>query len=69
VGKWKAERLPRTVCVKKSCCGDSPRCKRCPAVWKRLGDADLAERVGRREWKPLRARLTDAVLARARVRG
>ncbi len=53
--------------TKMTCCGDTPRCARCPVVWKRLGDAGLAERAGTREWRPLRG-LTKKLLARARAR-
>jgi hypothetical protein len=41
-----------TVSTKKKCCKSGPRCKRCPVVWKRLEAADLAERLGRREYQP-----------------
>jgi hypothetical protein len=40
----------RTVTVKKRCCKDRPRCKRCPVVLKRLDGAGLAERVDRRTY-------------------
>jgi hypothetical protein len=32
------------VKTKKRCCGDRPRCKKCPVVWKRLSKAGVAER-------------------------
>jgi hypothetical protein len=35
----------RTVNVKRHCCKDSPRCKRCPVVARRLERAGLADRV------------------------
>ena len=38
--------------VKKRCCKDSPRCKRCPVVWKRLARAGLAERESNRLYVP-----------------
>jgi hypothetical protein len=40
----------RTVKAKKRCCKDSPRCKRCPVVLKRLANGDLAERRGKRAY-------------------
>ena len=40
------------VRVKKRCCKDSPRCKRCPVVWKRLSRAGLADRVSKRVYVP-----------------
>ncbi|MFL5844159.1 MAG: hypothetical protein ACJ762_05635 [Solirubrobacteraceae bacterium] len=40
------------VTVKKRCCKDSPRCKRCPVVWKRLAHAGLAERTSKRDYIP-----------------
>ena len=33
--------------TKKRCCTSRPRCKRCPAVLKRLEQQGLAERTGR----------------------
>ncbi len=38
----------RTVKTKKRCCKSSPRCKRCPAVMKRLEKQGPAERLERR---------------------
>ncbi len=38
----------RTVKTKKRCCKSGPRCKRCPAVMKRLENEGHAERLGRR---------------------
>ena len=32
------------VRCKRKCCKSRPRCKRCPAVWKRLAKQDYAER-------------------------
>jgi hypothetical protein len=32
------------VRCKRKCCKSRPRCKRCPAVWKRLAKAGYAER-------------------------
>jgi hypothetical protein len=44
--------MHETVRVKKRCCKDSPRCKRCPVVWKRLARAGLAERESNRLYAP-----------------
>ncbi|EHN11463.1 hypothetical protein PAI11_16690 [Patulibacter medicamentivorans] len=41
------------VTTKKKCCKSRPRCKKCPVVWKRLEAEDLAERLGKREYRPL----------------
>lgn len=41
-----------TVSTKKKCCKSSPRCKKCPVVWKRLESEDLAERLSRRKYRP-----------------
>jgi hypothetical protein len=35
----------RLLKPKKKCCRDSPRCKRCPVVCKRLGKQGLADRM------------------------
>jgi hypothetical protein len=32
------------ICCKQECCKSRPRCKRCPAVWKRLAKQGYAER-------------------------
>jgi hypothetical protein len=40
----------RAVKVKKSCCKSGPRCKRCPAVLKRLERAGYAERLDKRHY-------------------
>jgi hypothetical protein len=39
------------VKVKKSCCKDRPRCKRCPVVLKRLAKQGLAERIAGRRYE------------------
>jgi hypothetical protein len=39
-----------SVKAKKKCCKDRPRCKMCPVVLKRLADAGLLEREGRRKY-------------------
>ena len=36
--------MPKPIRPKKKCCKDSPRCKRCPVVCKRLVEQGLAER-------------------------
>jgi hypothetical protein len=40
--------------VKRECCASRPRCKRCPAVWKRLSRLGLAERVSKRRYLVVR---------------
>jgi hypothetical protein len=37
-----------TLKPKKKCCKDTPRCKRCPVVCKKLEKAGYAERQGKR---------------------
>jgi hypothetical protein len=37
-----------TVKVKKKCCKSGPRCKRCPAVYKKLSNQGHAERLDKR---------------------
>lgn len=37
--------VQRTIKPKKKCCRDTPRCKRCPVVCKRLVKQGLAERL------------------------
>ena len=41
----------KRVVTKKRCCKDSPRCKKCPVVWKRLETAGHAEREDRRVYR------------------
>jgi hypothetical protein len=41
----------KIVKTKKRCCKDSPRCKKCPVVLKRLEAMDLAERIDRRRYE------------------
>lgn len=36
------------VKAKKKCCKDSPRCKKCPVVLKKLEKAGYAERLSKR---------------------
>ncbi len=40
--------MPTIVKTKKKCCKSGPRCKRCPAVYKRLSNEGYAERVDKR---------------------
>ena len=37
-----------TIKVKKKCCKSGPRCKKCPAVYKRLSNQGHAERLDKR---------------------
>ena len=39
------------ITVKRECCGDLPRRKSCPVVFKRLAKAGLATRVGKRTYQ------------------
>ena len=57
---------PGTVKVKKRCCQDGPRCKRCPVVLKRLSKRGLAERTGKRTYTVLKVRKRELKAARAR---
>jgi len=36
--------------TKQKCCGDKPRCKKCPVVWKRLEKAGFARREGKHRY-------------------
>ena len=38
------------VRTKRRCCNSSPRCRRCPVVWRRLVRAGLAERLEERRY-------------------
>ena len=40
----------KAVKVKKKCCKDGPRCKTCPAVWKKLANAGYAEQLDKRHY-------------------
>ena len=53
----------RIVNVKKRCCKDSPRCKRCPVVARRLERIGLAERLEARTYV-VRASKKDVKAAR-----
>ncbi len=55
------------VKAKKRCCKDSPRCKRCPVVLKRLSGEGVAERVDKRHYL-LSPDLTKKQLKTARKR-
>lgn len=57
----------RRVKAKKKCCKDTPRCKRCPVVLKKLERAGHAERVGKREY--VLVDITAKAMAKARARG
>jgi len=37
--------------VKKHCCKDRPRCKKCPVVLKRLADDGMATRLDKRHYE------------------
>lgn len=45
--------MAKSVKTKVKCCKSGPRCKRCPVVYKRLEDAGLAERAGKRRYVTL----------------
>jgi hypothetical protein len=53
--------------TKKKCCGDKPRCKKCPVVWKRLEKAGHAQRQDRRNYVVMGV-VPKAALAAARCR-
>ena len=53
--------------TKKSCCKDTPRCKKCPVVWKRLEKAGYAERAGKRKYRVVSV-VPKAAMATARAR-
>ncbi len=57
--------MPATVKAKKRCCKDSPRCKKCPVVMKKLERQGLAERHSKFEYT-VRAKKRDIKAARAR---
>ena len=57
----------RLVKSKKKCCKSGPRCKRCPAVMKKLERRGLATRLGKRSYLvSLDATKKDLKTARAR---
>jgi hypothetical protein len=53
--------------TKGKCCKDSPRCKKCPVVWKRLEKAGHAKRTGKREVL-IAHKVPKAAMAAARAR-
>jgi hypothetical protein len=58
--------MARRVKVKKKCCKDKPRCKRCPVVLKRLEKAGYAERMSKTEYVVVDIPKKALALARAR---
>lgn len=52
--------------AKKTCCKDSPRCKKCPVVLKRLEGLGHAEREGKRSYRVDRKVPKKAMLAARR---
>jgi hypothetical protein len=57
----------KSVKAKRTCCQDTPRCKRCPVVLQRLEAAGLAERTGKRRYE-LPGKVKKKKLAAARER-
>jgi len=57
----------RSVVAKKKCCKDTPRCRKCPVVLKRLTDAGYAERESRRDFEVAK-KIPKKVLAVASTR-
>ncbi len=55
-----------TVKVKKKCCKDRPRCKKCPVTCKRLEKAGKAERLTKRTYVLVDVTKQDLRAARAR---
>jgi len=55
-----------TVKVKKKCCKDRPRCKKCPVTCKRLEKAGKAERLTKRTYVLVDVTKQDLKAARAR---
>jgi hypothetical protein len=53
--------------AKKKCCKDTPRCKTCPVVLKRLADAGYAKRIDLRKYE-LTGKPKKSVLTAARTR-
>ena len=54
------------VKVKKTCCKDRPRCKKCPVTCKRLEKAGKATRVSKRSYILIDVTKQDYKSARAR---
>jgi hypothetical protein len=57
----------KTVKTKKKCCKSGPRCKRCPAVYKRLEKQGYAERIDKRHFVVIEV-VPKRVMKRARAR-
>lgn len=57
----------KSVVAKKKCCKDTPRCRKCPVVLKRLTDAGYAERESRRGFEVAK-KIPKKVLVAARTR-
>lgn len=58
--------MAHLITVKRECCGDLPRCKRCPVVFKRLAKDGLATRVGKRTYEA--GHMSKKAMAAARTR-
>src|SRR3954453_22777448 len=58
----------KRIVTKKRCCRDSPRCRKCPVVWKRLETSGDAEREDRRVYNASET-LKKKSLKAARKRG
>jgi hypothetical protein len=54
--------------TKSKCCKDDQRCKRCPAVWKKLSKQGYAERTGKLEYRMVGI-VPKPVMKAARARG
>jgi hypothetical protein len=53
--------------TKSKCCKDSPRCKKCPVVWKRLERGGHAERTAKRSYRVISV-VPKPAMAAARAR-
>jgi hypothetical protein len=58
--------MSRRVKVKKKCCKDRPRCKRCPVVLKRLEKEGYATRLSKRDYVVIDIPKKALALARTR---
>jgi hypothetical protein len=56
-----------SVTAKKKCCKDTPRCRKCPVVLKRLTEGGYAERESRRNYE-IDKKVPKKVLRLARTR-
>lgn len=61
-----AKLLNGPVKVKKKCCKDKPRCKKCPVTCKRLSVMGKAERLDKRNYVLVDVTKADLRAARAR---